>query len=207
MNTDAGRLGRRRRLETVRRVGVAPRAKGPLEIASDAGPGGDDWLFPRRSWILRDVSRLDDGVELGGREARATDQGATRVRQREDLHLIPPSPSPPASNAQARSSSETQSFEDWPGEEAPYERLPTDAMAGDGALFAREDGVEAAWAAVDPVMEAHHRVQRYRRGSWGPKAADALIAADGGWCNPTMEPQSCGRGGLRGVARPGWSRA
>ena len=31
-----------------------------------------------------------------------------------------------------------------PGEETPYERLLTDAMAGDGALFTREDAVEAA---------------------------------------------------------------
>jgi len=71
-----------------------------------------------------------------------------------------------------------------PGEEEPYERLLTNAMAGDGALFTREDAVEAAWAAVDGVLKTHHRVHPYRRGSWGPKAADALIAADGGWHNP-----------------------
>ena len=60
-------------------------------------------------------------------------------------------------------------------------------MAGDGALFTREDAVEAAWAAVDPVLERHHRARRYARGSWGPKEADALIASDGGWHNPTPE--------------------
>ena len=32
-----------------------------------------------------------------------------------------------------------------PGEESPYERLLGDAMIGDGALFTREDAVEAAW--------------------------------------------------------------
>ena len=78
-------------------------------------------------------------------------------------------------------------LEEQPGEEGPYERLLEDAMAGDGALFTREDAVEAAWAVVDPVLKAHHRVRPYRRGSWGPKAADALIAADGGWHNPTPE--------------------
>ena len=71
-----------------------------------------------------------------------------------------------------------------PSEEGPYERLLTDAMAGDGALFTREDAVEAAWAVVDPVLKTHHRVRPYRRGSWGPKEADALVAADGGWHNP-----------------------
>ncbi len=74
--------------------------------------------------------------------------------------------------------------EERPGEEAPYERLLGDAMVGDGALFSREDAVEAAWTVVDPVLNAHHRVHSYRRGSWGPKEADALIAADGCWHNP-----------------------
>ncbi len=77
-------------------------------------------------------------------------------------------------------------FEDRPGEQAPYERLLTDAMAGGGALFTREDAVEAAWAAVDPGLE-NLRVHRYTRGSWGPQEADALIASDGGWRNPSLE--------------------
>jgi len=71
-----------------------------------------------------------------------------------------------------------------PGEEAPYERLLGDAMAGNGALFTREDAVEAAWAVVDPVLNIHQPVHPYRRHSWGPKQADALIAADGRWHNP-----------------------
>jgi glucose-6-phosphate 1-dehydrogenase len=74
---------------------------------------------------------------------------------------------------------------DRPGEETAYERLLGDAMAGDGALFTREDAVEAAWAVVDPVLKAHHRARPYRRGSWGPKEADAMIASDGRWYNPS----------------------
>jgi glucose-6-phosphate 1-dehydrogenase len=82
-------------------------------------------------------------------------------------------------------------LEEEPGEEGPYERLLDDAMAGDGALFTREDAVEAAWAVVDPVLATHHRVRPYRRGSWGPKEANTLIAADGGWHDP--EPRPSGR--------------
>jgi len=74
--------------------------------------------------------------------------------------------------------------EEQPGEELPYELLLSDALAGDGALFTREDAVEAAWAAVDPVLKRHHEVRPYHRGGWGPKEADAIIAADGGWHNP-----------------------
>ncbi len=54
-------------------------------------------------------------------------------------------------------------------------------MAGNGALFTREDAVEAAWAVVDSVLKTHHAVRPYRRHSWGPKEADAITAADGGW--------------------------
>jgi glucose-6-phosphate 1-dehydrogenase len=75
-------------------------------------------------------------------------------------------------------------LEEQPGEETPYERLLGDAMAGDGALFTREDAVEAAWAVVEPVLKHHHRARTYKRGTWGPKAADAIITAPGGWHNP-----------------------
>ena len=71
-----------------------------------------------------------------------------------------------------------------PGEESPYERLLGDAMAGNGALFTREDAVEAAWSVVDPVLNIHHPVHRYRRYSWGPKQSDMLIQENGSWRNP-----------------------
>jgi len=71
-----------------------------------------------------------------------------------------------------------------PNEEAPYERLLGDAMAGDGALFTREEAVEAAWAVVDPVLATHHRAHPYKPGTWGPKQADTLIVPDGRWHNP-----------------------
>jgi glucose-6-phosphate 1-dehydrogenase len=80
--------------------------------------------------------------------------------------------------------------EEQTGEETPYERLLGDAMKGDGALFTREDAVEAAWVVVDRVLKHHHRVRPYKRGTWGPKDADALIAADGGWHNPSTDEGS-----------------
>jgi glucose-6-phosphate 1-dehydrogenase len=75
--------------------------------------------------------------------------------------------------------------EDEAGEETPYERLLADAMAGDDALFAREDAIEAAWAVVAPVLADPPRAIVYPPGSWGPPEADRLIAADGGWHNPS----------------------
>jgi glucose-6-phosphate 1-dehydrogenase len=79
-------------------------------------------------------------------------------------------------------------LENQPGDEAPYTRLLGDAMVGDGALFTREDAVEAAWTVVEPVLENHHRALSYACGSWGPSEADALIASDGHWHNPAAEP-------------------
>jgi glucose-6-phosphate 1-dehydrogenase len=71
------------------------------------------------------------------------------------------------------------------GAEAPYERLLSDAMSGDGALFTREDAVEAAWTVVEPVLKHHHKAISYRCGSWGPKDADELLGPHGPWHNPT----------------------
>jgi glucose-6-phosphate 1-dehydrogenase len=76
-------------------------------------------------------------------------------------------------------------LEEEPGEETPYERLLGDAMMGDGALFTREDAVEAAWAIVDRILKDHHPVCPYERHTWGPKEADVLIASGGRWQNPT----------------------
>jgi glucose-6-phosphate 1-dehydrogenase len=76
-------------------------------------------------------------------------------------------------------------LEQQTGEESPYERLLGDAMRGDGSLFTREDAVEAAWAVVDQVIKRHPRVRPYKPGTWGPKQADALIAASGHWHNPS----------------------
>jgi glucose-6-phosphate 1-dehydrogenase len=81
-------------------------------------------------------------------------------------------------------------FEEQDGEESPYERLLGDAMIGDGALFTREDAVEAAWAVVDPVLKTHHRARPYKCHSWGPKEADAIIATDGFWHNPSPKVAS-----------------
>jgi len=79
-------------------------------------------------------------------------------------------------------------LEQQAGEETPYERLLGDAMKGDGSLFTREDAVEAAWAVVDQVLKHHPRVRPYRRGTWGPKQANALIAPGGSWHNPGIYP-------------------
>lgn len=64
-----------------------------------------------------------------------------------------------------------------------YETLVYDAMTGESTLFHRADIVEAGWAAVEPLLAAWEDgradLHTYPAGSWGPKAADALMERDG----------------------------
>ncbi len=64
-----------------------------------------------------------------------------------------------------------------------YETLLYDMMIGDQTLFQRADAIEAAWAAVQPILDvwsrARGRPQIYEAGSNGPEAAEALLARDG----------------------------
>jgi glucose-6-phosphate 1-dehydrogenase len=91
------------------------------------------------------------------------------------------------------------------GSEQPeaYERLLLDAALGDSTLFTRRDEVEAAWDLVTPVLRGWGRIDTsegvaggavgnrdvplhtYEAGTWGPAAADELLARDGrAWRRP-----------------------
>ena len=64
-----------------------------------------------------------------------------------------------------------------------YERLLMDTVRGNATLFMRRDEVEAAWAWVEPLLEAWSsrpdQPRPYSAGTWGPTAAIALIERDG----------------------------
>ena len=72
-----------------------------------------------------------------------------------------------------------------------YVRLLADAMLGDPTLFTRSDEVEAAWRLYTPLLELIEDapwqlpVYAYEARTWGPAAADALLAGDGlAWRRP-----------------------
>ncbi|MGE5636465.1 MAG: glucose-6-phosphate dehydrogenase [Nocardioidaceae bacterium] len=76
-------------------------------------------------------------------------------------------------------------FAEQGGESArPYEVLLHAAMQGDSRRFKRQDGVEENWRTLQPLLDSPPPVHRYERGSWGPAAADDLVAGHGGWRGP-----------------------
>ncbi len=66
----------------------------------------------------------------------------------------------------------------------PYEVLLHAAMVGDSTRFTRQDGVEEAWRIMQPLLDAPPPVHVYEPGSWGPAAADQLVAGHGRWYEP-----------------------
>jgi glucose-6-phosphate 1-dehydrogenase len=74
-----------------------------------------------------------------------------------------------------------------PRERDAYDRVLSDALAGDATLFARQDYVEEAWRIVDPVLAADTPVYPYSPGSWGPPQADAQLLPPGGWDDPALQ--------------------
>lgn len=76
-------------------------------------------------------------------------------------------------------------FGELPG---AYVTLLADVMTGDQTLFVRSDEVEEAWRLVAPVLDRADRPEPYPAGSWGPPAADRMLAGSGRrWQVPTSE--------------------
>ena len=79
-----------------------------------------------------------------------------------------------------------------------YETLIYDCLIGDATLFQRADTVEAAWRALQGLLDswARHRPDdfpNYAAGSAGPDAADRLLARDGrAWLPVRAEPPTHG---------------
>jgi glucose-6-phosphate 1-dehydrogenase len=71
-----------------------------------------------------------------------------------------------------------------PGSHSAYATLINDCLRGDATLFDRADSVEAAWALVDPILQAWaakppSAFPNYAAGEWGPREGAGLLASDG----------------------------
>jgi glucose-6-phosphate 1-dehydrogenase len=74
-----------------------------------------------------------------------------------------------------------------PDDMSAYERLIGDALRGDSNLFAREDGVEAAWRIVNPILGEETPVYEYDKGSWGPAEATYVLSGAARWYDPIVK--------------------
>ena len=66
-----------------------------------------------------------------------------------------------------------------------YERLLVDVLNGDASLFTRSDEIQKAWSLIDPLLAAWKDsadappLSLYKKGTWGPPAAEAFIGQSG----------------------------
>lgn len=75
-----------------------------------------------------------------------------------------------------------------PDEMGAYERLIGDAMRGDSNLFAREDGVEAAWRIVEPILGDVTPIYEYEKSTFGPQEANYVLLGNARWYDPGKSP-------------------
>ncbi len=74
-----------------------------------------------------------------------------------------------------------------------YETLLLDVMRGNATLFMRADQAETAWKVITPILEAWEAAApanfpNYPSDTWGPEAAENLIAQDGrNWITPSLQ--------------------
>ena len=66
----------------------------------------------------------------------------------------------------------------------PYEVLLHAALVGDSSRFTRQDGVEETWRSCSRCSTIRRPVHSYAPGSWGPEAANELVAGHGRWYGP-----------------------
>jgi glucose-6-phosphate 1-dehydrogenase len=80
-------------------------------------------------------------------------------------------------------------FSEMGGEGAtPYEVLLHAALVGESTRFTRQDGVEQTWRIMQPLLDSPPPVHAYEPGSWGPDAANELVAGHGRWRDPWIVP-------------------
>ncbi len=124
-------------------------------------------------------SAFPPGAEL------APNQLIIRLQPDEGIQMVVMSKDPGPGGFRLRPAKLDLSFEKAFSARFPdaYERLLMDTIRGNSVLFMRRDEVEAAWAWVEPILEAWRdspeQPRPYKAGSWGPTAAITLIERDG----------------------------
>jgi glucose-6-phosphate 1-dehydrogenase len=67
-----------------------------------------------------------------------------------------------------------------------YERLLHDALRGDSSQFPDYEAIAETWRIVQPLIDDPCELETYEKKTWGPKSADNLVKAHGGWREPWL---------------------
>jgi glucose-6-phosphate 1-dehydrogenase len=131
--------------------------------------------------VFQDPPRLGLGA-LGGREPEP-DQIVVRLDPVTGIRMIVDAHR--AGSRRPESITLDMEFAEEGGEgPTPYEVLLHAAMMGQATRFTRQDGVEETWRIMQPLLDAPPEVHAYKPSSWGPAAAERLVADCGGWHGP-----------------------
>ena len=131
--------------------------------------------------VLKEAPRLGFGLRRDRRPA--PDQIVVKLDPSTGIRVIPDARH--ADTREPQSITLDMAFAEQGGEGAtPYEVLLHAAMTGQSLRFTRQDGVEETWRVMQPLLDSQPPVQMYVPGSWGPTAADELVAPSGGWHGP-----------------------
>jgi len=159
----------------------------------------DNWRWQGVPFYLRSGKNLKDKISdviiqfrrpphqlFGAKAGITTNHLSIHVQPDEGLHLSFAAKTPDKGMAMQPVDMEFHyktSFKEAAIPEA-YERLLLDALNGEAALFSRSDEIEYAWKIIDAIHAGWNSAQAppmlsYKAGSWGPEAADAMLARDG----------------------------
>jgi glucose-6-phosphate 1-dehydrogenase len=141
--------------------------------------------LPVRATEVRIVFKRPPPMVLGDRHTPDADQFVLRIDPTAGAELVIQAKKPGADTTRTIDLSLVFSEELGEAPEA-YERLLSDALRGDTALFMREDALEETWRIVQPLLDVSPPLESYARGSWGPTSADRVVAGFSAWHEPWL---------------------
>jgi glucose-6-phosphate 1-dehydrogenase len=142
-------------------------------------------LLPVTQWELRLVFKQPPklGYAWNSSQRPPSDQLVVRLHPSTGIRLLVDAQR--SDSAQPEQINLDMEFAQQGGEgPQPYVVLLHAALIGDSTRFTRQDNIEETWRICAPLLEKPPKVHPYKPGSWGPKAADELVADYGGWHGP-----------------------
>jgi glucose-6-phosphate 1-dehydrogenase len=134
---------------------------------------------------LRVIFQSPPPLGIGGDPTPETDEIVIRIDPDAGVSFLVEAKEP-GQNSLRRVHLDLLFKQQFGGQPGPYERLLSDALAGDQQNFAREDNVIETWRIVQPLIEHPCDLETYAKGSWGPEGASNLMHGFGGWRKPWL---------------------